>query len=59
MTDRMTEVQLRGGAAVMRLKQNARNKTLAYGSLPNEPLAGLSWLALARVSGLNLGLNPG
>ena len=74
MTDRMTEGQLRGGAAVIvvegteRSQQNARlrlawlalrarNQALAFGSLSNELLAGSSWLALARVSGLNLGLN--
>ena len=35
----------------------ARNQALTFGSLSNELLAGSSWLALARVSGLNLGLN--
>ena len=34
-----------------------RYQALAFGSLSNEPLAGLSCQALALVSGLNLGLN--
>ena len=34
-----------------------RYQALAFGSISNEPLAGLSCQALALVSGLNLGLN--
>ena len=68
-SDRQQTERLRGGAAVIvvegteRSQQNARYQALAYGSRfalatePNELLAGSSWLALARVSGLNLGLN--
>ena len=44
------KTSIRGGAAVIAVEGTER-------SLSNELLAGSSWLALARVSGLNLGLN--
>ena len=45
------------GSRGSRFALRARYQALAFGSLSNELLAGSSWLALARVSGLNLGLN--